>query len=689
MRTKYKLLTLATTLLLGVSVNSFALPFIIVPDGTLPTIVPQGGTVDAAYTVTNNTTVTRTGNVVEYLPPNVTQNTSSGCGAIFNLASGASCVLNLVVSGPVSSNDPDPHHHLFVCMSDHTTCAGTNYPLNVTVNPTPPAPDAEYPLLSGNAIVGTDDWILELDSTSVLPTSFSAAGVINSVSCSNLGCIAGGSYTGSGSLTYPSLAVGTAGGKNWSYSLDEVKGTMPFDFLNKGVFNDVNCSGDTCVAGGSYESTDGNFYPMLAVSSNGGVNWSYSVERGTGTPSDFVPNNSVESVAFTSVTCSSTSYCIAVGYYQGSTGGDKQDIMIATTTNGGTNWTYEVSGVSGLPPGFQFGVLNSVACTGSGVTAVCVTGGYYNFAGEQFFPLLALSTDGGTIWTYQITEANPPVNMGTSGIFNSVSCSGATTSAVCAAAGFYDVAGTFAQYSLLALSTNGGTVWTYPVEQNVNPPSGGIAGNAQFIGVSCTGSTTTTICAAGGQYGTSTTSYPMLIVTTNGGSTWGYQVDAAHNLPTSIDLASFGAFFESVSCTGTTSTAICAAGGRYDVSIDANDYQYPMLIVSSNAGAASPVWAYAVEFATNDTLPSDFVAGAYNSVSCTGGTSCVAGGAYQNFVTHSLEYSPLEVSVKDGNTNDPKYFASLGIDFTMPTASLSLSPLGSSEGEASRVIDWL
>jgi len=125
------------------SAASYGLPFNVAPKaGTqLPTTVIAGGITTAYYTVSNNTQAQRNSNYAKYLPPNVSQVTSGGtyadtCGATFNLAgagqAGNSCTLQLTVSGAVNGSDPDPHNHLFVCFPGGTTCAGTNFPLNVT-----------------------------------------------------------------------------------------------------------------------------------------------------------------------------------------------------------------------------------------------------------------------------------------------------------------------------------------------------------------------------------------------------------------------------------------------------------------------------------------------------------------------------------------------------------------------------
>ena len=51
---------------------------------------------------------------------------------------GDSCTLELTVFGAINGNDPNPHHHLFVCFTGGITCAGTLFPLNVsTITPSP------------------------------------------------------------------------------------------------------------------------------------------------------------------------------------------------------------------------------------------------------------------------------------------------------------------------------------------------------------------------------------------------------------------------------------------------------------------------------------------------------------------------------------------------------------------------
>jgi DNA-binding beta-propeller fold protein YncE len=127
-----------------VSMCSYAVPFSVGPKvgTTLPTQLTLGGTVAALYTVTNITLRALPASFVGYTPLNTQQILADDtypdlCGATFDLASGASCTLELSVSGPVDPNDPDPHHHLFICNPNVPACSGTDFPLSVTILPGP------------------------------------------------------------------------------------------------------------------------------------------------------------------------------------------------------------------------------------------------------------------------------------------------------------------------------------------------------------------------------------------------------------------------------------------------------------------------------------------------------------------------------------------------------------------------
>ena len=169
MNTKFKrIIPFLVFALLGISsIVGHTAVFSIVPKAgtSLPTHVAFGGSVNALYTVTNTTGSPHAGNYVKYLPPNTTQVTVDGtypdlCGATFQLASKASCTLELNVTGPVNASDPNPRDHLFVCLGGCVTCcAGTSFPLNVA-----------YPIYTAVFDAGSSG--TRLSFYSVLPGSY-------------------------------------------------------------------------------------------------------------------------------------------------------------------------------------------------------------------------------------------------------------------------------------------------------------------------------------------------------------------------------------------------------------------------------------------------------------------------------------------------------------------------------------
>lgn len=168
--------------LLSLSCN--AAVFNITPHAPLPTSVPQGGSTQAYYTVTNTTGSFHVGNFVKYLPPNVTQVNIDGsvpnlCSSTFSLAAGTSCTLELNVTGAVNSADPNARNHLFVCLGGCVTCcAGTNYPLNVrvtqnqvapTVSTTNPTDGSTNVPVSTNIVI---TFSIPMNTSTLIPSNF-------------------------------------------------------------------------------------------------------------------------------------------------------------------------------------------------------------------------------------------------------------------------------------------------------------------------------------------------------------------------------------------------------------------------------------------------------------------------------------------------------------------------------------
>jgi photosystem II stability/assembly factor-like uncharacterized protein len=166
-------------------------------------------------------------------------------------------------------------------------------------------------------------------------------------------------------------------------------------------------------------------------------------------------------------------------------------------------------------------------------------------------PLLYQSTNGGGTWS-SIALANS-----NEGSFNTTSCSGTGSTAICVAAG-QDAT---TNHPLLYQSTDSGNSW------NIEPVANTIDG--VFYASSCSGAGSETICTlAGADY---TTGLPLLVQSTDGGAHWGRVVTSSSQ-----------GYFMTTNCSNSGSTATCtAAGFDYITSL-------PILYQTTNTGS---IWS--------------------------------------------------------------------------------------------------
>jgi len=361
--------------------------------------------------------------------------------------------------------------------------------------------------------------------------------------------------------------------------------------------------------------------PLLAISTSGGSTW-----KGE-TITNLPPSGSFNGASCTG--SGASAICTVAGFQF------TNNITIpflVVTVNGGKTW--EIKPIANSPTS---GFFSAASCTGNGAGAICIAAGLNGISGQP--PLLVASTDGGNTWGVK-NIANLP----TSGFFNAASCTGNGVSAICTAAGL-NASGLFPP--LLAVSTDGGNTWG--VENIVNLPTSGI-----FNGTSCTGSGANAICTAVGQDLSSLTNQPpLLVISTNGGNTWG--VKTIPNSPTS-------GVFNAISCTGSGIEAICTAVGQ-DLSSLIN--QPPLLAVSTDGGIT-----WGVKNISN--LPTS---GVFNAVSCTGGNGanaiCTAAGQDLSSLINQPPF--LAVSMNGGNTWEIKNITDLPLSGVFKAASCTSS----------------
>lgn len=493
----------------------YALPFSIIPNGSLPTSVPSGGTVSAAYTITNMTKINPPSNLIKWLPLNVAINpgiTTCNPTNAFTLNPGASCTLGLTISGPINRNDSNPHHHLFVCMSDQVTCAGPT-PQN-SLNVTQAAPTTYVAVGAygedGNqpGIATSPDGKTWAKQTLSPPDSF-LFGSLHGVSCLDQLCIAVGLYSNFGSLNddQPGIAVSTNAGATWSQQAFTNLPTSPV-VMASGELNGSDCTSQGCVAVGFFTSNNNHQNYAAIFTSTDHTNWS---DQALSLPAH------VSDVQLNGINCD-TGICVAVGNFLDSNDSTEHP-GVAVSADRVTWNQIELA----LPTGFtEAASLNSVSCVQNSCIAV---GGFTNDSCSDSFPGIAVSSDNGkTIWTEQVLSTFPSTPPGitlVAGELLGISC----TTTYCVAVGEYiDTLGNI--YPAIAISTDSQHMtWSQTALTSLPSFSGIPMVEGQFNSVTCAG----TVCIAVGQYTDGNDIvYPGVAYSADNGNTWTQQV-----LPTS------------------------------------------------------------------------------------------------------------------------------------------------------------
>ena len=600
--------------------QGFAETFSVLPKEVLPTMVPLYGKTSVYITVRNTTNFNLYNNFLRKLPENVTQVTRNPkyCGQKFNLgASGFetdSCVLKLIINGPVNATSTD----LLVCAINGINCDTTSPLLNITQGPSVPfigiAAGYYSDYFSGifPLLVKTDDsgknWdyptkIFENLKNKIDP-NFST-GVLSATACTGAQnkniCIAPGQWC-SGSFcenSLPLIAVGSHNTVNWAYPksvFQDLKTVIDPNFTS-GSLRAGYCFGSgsnaVCIASGTYFNTS-SYFPLLALSSNGGLNWTYPPSIFQNLTTTIDPSFSGGYLATASCTKSTfDNVCVASCNF--TTLDELQRPLLAVSKDKGHSWSYPHAIFKNLKstvdPSFQNGFFISSSCTGERNQAVCVAAGSYSNL-TSTMPLLTISRDAGQTWFYppDITKdlANKIGHSFKGGFFNAVSCSGKGTKAVCIAAGSY-FRQSGASVPFLALTKDGGNSWSYPdfiytkLKTLVDPNF--LAGT--FDGASCIGSGNKTICIAAGNYCNKTNEcFPLLAQSSNGGKTWSYPSSVYSNLTSVIDLNYTRGIFSEVSCSGVENNNFCIAAGQYS---NNQSQTFPLLAFSKDSGLT---WSY-------------------------------------------------------------------------------------------------
>ncbi|MBA3537838.1 MAG: exo-alpha-sialidase [Tatlockia sp.] len=277
-----------------------------------------------------------------------------------------------------------------------------------------------------------------------LPSDFSE-GWFTTISCSNSNCIAAGTYLDRQALRHPLIMVSQNDDLTWKPAAYKEGALYSADQPDTYLFAST-CDSNHCVSVGEYTDPQASATPLLLQSHNSGTTWTKS-------PISLPPD--LLSGWFNAVDCKA-GFCIAVGTYET---GEANKPLLFFSADKGAHWQIqEPVPDSELGTHLEYGAFMSASCSDMG----CIAGGsfsnYFNT-----YPLIAVSHDKGLNWHYPPSARTsvPAAELG-NGHFAKVHCQQTT----CLAAGDYTLNSEY--FPLLALSKDGGNTWNFP--EAINDP---------------------------------------------------------------------------------------------------------------------------------------------------------------------------------------------------------------------------
>ncbi len=267
-----------------------------------------------------------------------------------------------------------------------------------------------------------------LDSAASLSTSSSQYNVLTGVSCASTSfCVAVGAYSNG---TVNQNLVLTWNGSSWS--LDSAA-SLSTSSSQDNYLDGVSCvSASFCVAAGAYYN--GTVDQNLVLTWNG---TSWSLDSAASLSTSASQDNALDGLS-----CASTSFCVAAGYYTKSVAAN-QNLLL---TWNGSSWSLD-SAASLSTSASQDNFLNGISCVSA---SFCVADGSH--AGSSAYQNIMLT------WNGSVWSLDAAASLSTSTLqgneLNGVSCISASS---CVAAGSFKNGG--ATWQSLLLTWNG-TSWS-------------------------------------------------------------------------------------------------------------------------------------------------------------------------------------------------------------------------------------
>jgi len=267
------------------------------------------------------------------------------------------------------------------------------------------------------------------------------------VSCTSAGnCVAVGDYATASASQSPFVAQESGGSWQAAQSL-----TLPADAIG-GAALGVACSAPgSCALAGSYQDYAGDYLPIVAQESGG----SWGQASAIGLPASPSPTASTQSSFLQGISCTSPGNCVADGSYFADPG-DYGVPIVAGETNGSWGTAQAISQPAGAASTLgSFNALTGLACPAAGE---CIAVGYYDDSSGAGQPLVALESGGSwgaaSAGTLPAGSAEPP--SGSGALAAGVACTSAVNCTY--VGGYFDSSGHMqlfatASYGPLAIAT--------------------------------------------------------------------------------------------------------------------------------------------------------------------------------------------------------------------------------------------
>ena len=388
----------------------------------------------------------------------------------------------------------------------------------------------------------------------------------------------------------------------------------------------VSCPSTTlCVSVGQYQDNASGYDGVVGAGTYSAGTWSWTVSTMPTSGLDPAPD-SLANVSPTSISCPSTTTCVAVGQYEDGASHFDGFIGVGALSSGSWSWVMTTVPTSNLSPSAATSsAVNpySVACPSS---SSCVLAGQYASTGNDTYGFFTTGTLSAGTWTWAstslpIANLSPQPRSGYGVSPTSISCPSTTS---CILIGSYPPTST-TEVGFAGAGTLSAGTWTWSLS-NVST-TGLIPGQSTSTAFLPTALAcpSTTSCVGVGNYFDTNAAYDGFVATgtlSSGVWTWAVSTTDTAGLDPASN-ATPGVSPLSVACPTTTN---CVAVGTYT---DASDYYDAMI---SEGTLSSGVWTWA-----NSTVPTTGLSPAPASatyfspagVACASATTCVSTGNYR------------------------------------------------------------